>query len=565
MRQREADLAKDLLPTREVLRDTEVSKECMRYMGGEDICAYPPRIASCEQRLLMPPEMALTMDPMHAVKNVLQCLLGFICGGKRKKKGKKSKDTKDALQAILKEYFKGVHRTDPEFNISSLPKWVKQKAKKRLEHIRHKPGFDWISPQMVEPGVFKGVKTHDCLVFGFSLFSYTFQDSMCIPAVFAAVKIMECLSWMYNFDGATDELQRVQYYLDFFCALFEGEVEPRAVSVTLHELIHFSHSIQCSGPPASNNNFNQESHYKEVKRSVQKGAAPEVTAQNRIKMCTYTGMQRLSCIKDPTLSWKPGEEENPEREAVLRGYIDPARYKLLCEMNPLDDASFYRDDSVPRYTALDAMVENLSSGSDAINEALQQYAEKMRGKAKVLLGRSTSDAGDGTHDQDQLRIYKSIDGMVDCSSSLSTDLGAINVKDIEPHIAYSRMYNGTVAAFLVVGYTCTEVNGVPYYQALCVHVPTETTSSFLETQHCAFVCVDNFLRSMGSPIVFPVSVHRLIMNRCLCLKYGVKETRCGLSYLKLAIRQCHPIPASLALDYVEKGEYYNKHDTRHHT
>lgn len=418
---------------------------------------------------------------------------------------------------------------------------------------------------MVEPGVFKGVKTHDCLVFGFSLFSYTFQDSMCIPAVFAAVKIMECLSWMYNFDGATDELQRVQYYLDFFCALFEGEVEPRVVSVTLHELIHFSHSIQCSGPPASNNNFNQESHYKEVKRSVQKGAAPEVTAQNRIKMCTYTGMQRLSCIKDPTLSWKPGEEENPEREAVLRGYIDPARYKLLCEMNPLDDASFYRDDSVPRYTALDAVVENLSSGSDAISEALQQYAEKMRGKAKVLLGKSTSDAGDGTHDQDQLRIYKSIDGMVDCSSSLSTDLGAINVKDIEPHIAYSRMYNGTVAAFLVLGYTCTEVNGVPYYQALCVHVPTETTSSFLETQHCAFVCVDNFLRSMGSPIVFPVSVHRLIMNRCLCLKFGVKETRCGLSYLKLAIRQCHPIPASLALDYVEKGVYYNKHDTRHHT
>ena len=129
--------------------------------------------------------------------------------------------------------------------------------------------WKWLTPQILQPAKFSALKSYERMIFGFSLFSWTFQDSMMIPAVFAMKSNLDCLSLMFNFDR--DYLQ----YL--FVAVLQSELPPDEIPPTVHNLSHVALSIVLHGCAATYNAYNQESKYRIPKRLCGRNGKPTTT------------------------------------------------------------------------------------------------------------------------------------------------------------------------------------------------------------------------------------------------------------------------------------------------
>lgn len=107
--------------------------------------------------------------------------------------------------------------------------------------------------------------TNKAMIFVFGFFAYVFQDSMDDPVVYAMKNIVDCLSYMFNFNGDIRMLQYTQLMLNFFSGMLEGQVAPSLISYSLHANEHQAESILCHGPPVDINAINQERRYKTIK------------------------------------------------------------------------------------------------------------------------------------------------------------------------------------------------------------------------------------------------------------------------------------------------------------
>ncbi len=107
--------------------------------------------------------------------------------------------------------------------------------------------------------------TNKAMNFIFAFFAYVFQDSMDDPVVYAMKNIVDCLSYMFNFNGDIRMLQYTQQLLNFFSGMLEGQVAPSLISYSLHANEHLAESILCHGLPVDNNAINQERQYKTIK------------------------------------------------------------------------------------------------------------------------------------------------------------------------------------------------------------------------------------------------------------------------------------------------------------
>lgn len=124
--------------------------------------------------------------------------------------------------------------------------------------------------------------------------------------------------------------------------------------------------------------------------------------------------------------------------------------------------------------------------------------------------------------------------------------------NLSPHIGFLRQFDGTVAAFLVLGFTDEMMGRYHYPQALCVYLPTVSGSSFLQTQHYCLLQEDDLMKILEDPIVIPISLNRLNLLRTVVVKYDAHTVKYGLAYLKLCIRQCKAIQQSSFFDYLEE-------------
>ena len=113
------------------------------------------------------------------------------------------------------------------------------------------------------------LKSYERMIFAFALFSWTFQDSMMIPVVFAMKSNLDCLSSMFNFDR--DYLQ----YL--FVAVLQSELPPDEIPPPVHNLSHVALSIVLHGCAATYNAYNQES-----KSAFRSGYAEETGSQPQL-------------------------------------------------------------------------------------------------------------------------------------------------------------------------------------------------------------------------------------------------------------------------------------------
>ena len=120
-------------------------------------------------------------------------------------------------------------------------------------------------------------------------------------------------------------------------------------------------------------------------------------------------------------------------------------------------------------------------------------------------------------------------------------------------MAFTRLFNGRIAAFLVVGFVSVSIEPYSYHQALCVYVNTYSANSFFPTQHFSFVSKDTLQILLRNPVIIPISCRRLVFNRALLMPFYTSPTYYGLAYMKLCIRQCNYMGKSTWLDYYEKS------------
>ena len=137
-------------------------------------------------------------------------------------------------------------------------------------------------------------------------------------------------------------------------------------------------------------------------------------------------------------------------------------------------------------------------------------------------------------------------------------------------IAFLRLYDGSIACFFVVGYTIEMVNGeYPFYQALCVYLPTMSSVGFCESQHLVLVKEDVQLKDAlerSNSMVIPISLNRLVFNRVLPVSFDVSKCLLGLCLLKPCIRQCQPIPDMPLFDAILEKDgqgVNNRHPNEH--
>lgn len=134
---------------------------------------------------------------------------------------------------------------------------------------------------------------------------------------------------------------------------------------------------------------------------------------------------------------------------------------------------------------------------------------------------------------------------------------------LEPYLGFLKLHCGLVACFLVLGFVKVKINGLEYYQALCVYLDTESVSSFWETQYSRLFKIQSLIGLLRSSIVIPVSLHRLVMNRMIVVKYGVGGVgRFGICVLKLSLHQSRPTGYSRLLENISVGREERPYNTR---
>lgn len=536
--------------------EKSLSAETKRYIGGVDVPMEKKKIAECEGNLLVPRTSAKTIDMMHLVKNVAQALLNIIAAHPTREK------SVPCLEAYLKNTFFKDKTCDPHFTLSNLPDWVLDCAVMRLQKIPCKYGFTFLDERMVIPSFFKAAKTHDCMIFAFSLFMYVFQDSLCIPAVFAAAVIIQGMAYTFNFDGDLRELSRVQTVIIFFLNLLQGEVKPSAITISLHTLVHLFVSVICTGNPASNNSLHQESMYGLVRRCLQPGRNPEKNVQKVLRVQSVCATFKKASEKDDSVSLGVRTLMSEEELNRLLTEVNEGLFRKMTAWNAREDSVFHEYDWLPFDTVVDKVVQLKEEGKSV--EEIKEYVDGLVWDEKVKRISLSGLKSSASHSSGWMDVYRN--AVRNKEVFLSFKLGEPlpnNPLVLSSQIGFLRLFNGQTAAFLVVGYTVVKIYGQDYHQALCIHIPTESLLSFFDTQHCGLIKKQALERILEHPVVFPISLYRLVLGRSLMVDYTVTQpTRYGLAYMKLCIRQCQPIGISKVLECVKQGEEKRERDLR---
>lgn len=523
-----------------------------------------------DEGLMVPKSIVMVQDVMHFVTNVLYGFLSFLAN--------EDNAGSSPEEAFLNQYVDvALHgRVTEGFSMYRPDKEILKKAKKRLQSLPLDT-LEGIGEDSLTPSRFKAMKCHDCLVMGFALFSFLFQDSMTIPSVFAMKVVIDGLSFVFTSDGAYHDLLLVQAVIDFFLAVLQGEVSPSSVTPSVHNTRHIVSSVICHGCAIDNNCFTQEHMYGFVKKAVATSCNPNKTIQKRLLGCNtaevYSFCRERDASVDVVLSNPLGEED----WNWIGDRLDWDVYDNMTLSNIELDAEFYHCDSTPCCGALDVVTPYCTSEKKKkLRKVVEKYGrERRKTKEHVKFTRSmsfiTKDGASQPETKESCLDVKEMKNKNRIQTILSeVKIGSVRTGSFQPagkstvpleslsqYIGFTRLFNGRVVPFLIVGYTAEMVNGdYPYYQALCVPLKVESGSTFMETQHHSVFLYSSRIPgdisvALDKSLVIPISLNRLVLNKALVTKFDCVDVKYGVSYLKLCIRQFKPIPKSPLFDYIE--------------
>ena len=340
-----------------------------------------------EDGLLIPRRLAYVKDFMHHVTNVMYAFLSII------NRSKKLSLEEAFIDGVTKRA-RGCKDEKTASSIFVVEKSIVELGKKRLAELCTSDD-DWLNELLLEPRYYKQTRCHDCMIFVFSFFAYVFQDSMDDPVVYAMKIIVDCLSYMFNFNGDIRLLQYTQQLLNFYSGMLEGQVAPSLISYSLHANEHLAESILCYGPPVDINAINQERQYKTAKKNAIGSRDVNKTIQMRLMAAGICSANDLNAVMKVEQLYSASRCSSPERTEYLRSKLDSGFFARMTKLNIFYDARIYSHSEIPTADVVDKIIRVYRRRKDP-EQILSQFTEekvnlRLNGMALSLSSSSSDD------------------------------------------------------------------------------------------------------------------------------------------------------------------------------
>ena len=471
----------------------------------------------------VPKENRYALDAMHHIPNVGVCLYRALHSKLNKTANNMNTYIKDLTKKALKDI--------------QVPNWVRHIAMERIRLIRQPwdkslknysfvwtrmsteavstanqtPPPSWLKPSIITPNGFKKTRNHDDILFLLCYFDYVFQDSMRVPFVFAAKQVIDCLGYLYNNVNDLDQAASVQTILDFFSDFLLAIVPPSVGTISLHNSTHYLDSMRWFGPMKNHDCFGNERLLQLVKGNTVTSRNPIKTVEKRV--LHYELCQILLRAKKKVESvCVPDDKGTSTKDSVLLGPLQEELRELTLE-NLTDDRAYSINDSTPFPTSVDKILLN--------------------GKRCYPVNR------DFVPEAESAKVYTKIqfNGENYCSAVPGDTVDTRWLRENSRAIGYLKLINGKVALFIVTGYVVMKVGKYLYPQAICKYIETDSSSSFIDTQHKR-MCHKEYTTSELKTCL--ISLYKLTMNKAFALYYQ-KAGRCGFALQTLCSRQSKPV------------------------
>lgn len=525
-----------------------------------------------EEGLLIPKSICMVQDAMHFITNLMYGFLLYLNATKKDADSSEEVFFNDTITvAIFGKRGVGISLYYPNECIIS-------KAKTRLQALPLSR-LSGVSSFSLDPKHFKAMKSHDCMVFALSLFSYLFQDSMKFPAIHAMKNILDIIGAVFNCDCNYLQMIRMQEMLDFHLGVLQGEIAPSFITPSIHNVVHPVSSTIIHGSAAVNNSLIQEAMYRYAKNAVTTSPNPSKTTQWRLLVSNTTEVYSLE-----KLSSDQAELNTPINEVGLqwiRQHLDEMEYLQLSLDNVRMDTVLHHSDCISVNCSVDSLLHcyyTSSQSSDATTAAPSHSSDHFLCSIPFIPDKNQSAVFDfskqrrgfdnGMHIQSFLAEAKCNGERV--KAFVYDGQASVSLPSVSDSIAFTRLFTGEVVPLLVVGFTVEMVDGdYPFYQALVTPLEASSGNCGITTQQ---YCVASSLLSSDSGLtslldscrIIPISVNRLVFNSCVVTTYNVKQLRYGFSFSKLSIRQSKPIYDNPLFPYME-GKTPRKPITRSFT
>ena len=554
----------DTLSFREELLATSIRKSVQDT--GESLHIDPSRIKEClegieaayaskstnkssinplcmDDYIPVPKENRYALDAMHHIPNLGSCLYR----GLHSTYTKSAKTMDTSLKDLIQKTKKDMH----------VPNWVRHIAMERIRLLRQPwdkdyrnyeftmermkgqsfstenqtPPPSWLKPSIITPRGFKKTRNHDDILFLLCYFDYVFQDSMRVPFVFAAKQVIDCLGYLYNNVNDLNRAASVQTILDFFSDFLLAIMPPSFGTISLHNSTHYLDSMKCFGPMKNHDCFGNERLLQLVKGNTVTSRNPILTIEKRMFLFEECQILQRAKLKAESKCVARSEEITNDASHLLGPLQE--RLKELTLENLTDDRAYSINDSVPFSTSVDSILLN-KPRCYPVNRDFWLEEQSAKYYTKIQFN-----------------------GENCCSATPGDTIDTKWLKENSKAIGYLKLIDGKIAMFIVTGYVVQRVGSSLYPQAICKYIETDSSSSFIDTQHKR-MCKESYTTVNLKTCL--ISLYKLTMNRAFALYYE-KSKRCGFALQSLCSRQSKPIEKE-RLFYPEAVKYHTRQQDR---
>ena len=474
------------------------------------------KINHLENNLLIPQNEALALDSMHNLTNICVIFMAIIHD-----KANASVDQPKLHMEYIREM---LQIEDPEWTLDPSFKNILGDASKRLAILYKKKLVD---KDLFAYNNYQRATCYNKILSLCSFYAYIFQDNLSHPVIFLFKVVFDYLVEFYNVNYNISRLVEKQTVYNIILGLLQNELLPGFLKVSVFNSVHYLNTILNCGDIPAISCFLQEFLYSLTRKNTTACRYPEKNLSSRLMMMRFA---YHSCLEE---EFETRCEEKwlaiPETICFNPQWLDsPVTFSTdillkTIKCNLIDELSFYRDSSYSRETFLDIMFQNsIDLSYECLDDYLNPYLNRL--DMNVEITKMTSFYNEHLRSYDIPHI------------KISQELYTRNGELIEDRLALTRLKNGKIRLFYVVGFISFKINNINYSNVLCIDVPASSGASYVDTTTYGFIELQEF--SIHNSKLYLISPHRLLMDKMRTLEFGEK-----LQYVtnKLIIRQYQPI------------------------
>lgn len=424
----------------------------------------------------------------------------------------------------------------PFHNYYGVDDRIREQARARCESMKLASDMEWVKSIVID-GDFSQITANKKMVFCFSILPYLMMDSMDDPIVFCIVSFFIVLSSMYNYDGAPQEMERLQMILTTITLVLEHQIAPSFPTLCLHQCHHLYHYYLVNGPLKNLDAYHTEHMFFGLGDYKKGGTRFEVTLE---KKTSIKGAARLHMQRHPIETTATMRLEVLEGNNILNGI----NKSLICSRGLIGwraDDSRFGNDLFPMPSFLDAELcggishfisEGFSDDIGLQNPIVNASQNQEAAPSSPGINWATPDIDvyrfisqysirSRVFDNNFLKCYSSIswNGSVITSCSEKCD-NFLSETFSSKCFAVTYSINRKIHLFAITQYCVFKVGEQYHVQALVYELPICRVHSFVDSSFCFTVDISQ-VHSLH-PSYTLISLHRLhIMDLCFVPIDGV--------------------------------------------